>query len=322
MADAQDPKEKAMQSDAAKPAPKPAAKPAAKSPAKAPAKPAAAVAKPVAAAAKPAAKPGSKPTAKPAEKPSEKESAKPAPKPQAKTRAAGQTGPGVAPDVESRKEKTQENESGEFKTTEAVDAAKQYGQKALDATRDAAQNALQAASVVFTDPMGGQGKAMRSLGEKKAFAAGVVYVALYIVVNNLFSFGGTLGNQFGQLLFSLIMPAGLMACFWGLGRLDQNEVGLGGALFSAGVTLFPLTAATLLLRLGVFGGWLSLVVGLYGLTITILLIAGFLMDVLQASTRRAVVLTPTILTVLLLAHYLFVDIYWGWDRLFGNMFLR
>lgn len=214
----------------------------------------------------------------------------------------------------AKKAPTAEEQQNAKPKGETIDAAKEYGQKAIDVTKDAAMGAFQAATVVVTDPMGGQSKAMNSLGPTKSLAAGIFFVALFVVINYFTSMRGSFADHMFLIGLLLVTPAVLMGSYWGLGQLYKKDVSIGGALFSTGVTLFPITVMSLLLWLNFFSAWIGGIIVLYGLVIAILLICGYLQDVLKASTQMAVVLTPTILTAVFVVLYIYI-------RLFGgNMF--
>ena len=221
-----------------------------------------------------------------------------------------------APKKEATKpvaEKTGETAQKAYEATS--DAAK----VAYEATRDAAMSAFKAATVVVTDPMGGQSKAMKSLGSKGSLAAGIFFVAFFVVIAYLTHMTGGLGTHLKLIGHWLVIAAALFGCFYGLGVFFKRKVTIFETIFSTGVVLFPMAVAYLLTGIDVFTGWIIQAILIYGFSILILLISGFLQDVLKASTQQAVIMAPTILTVVLLVGYIYREIFFDFMG-FGLIF--
>lgn len=206
--------------------------------------------------------------------------------------------------------KTESAKPGEA-AQKAVEATSDAAKVAYEATRDAAMSAFKAATVVVTDPMGGQSKAMNSLGDKGSLAAGIFFVALFVVLGYLFNMAGNFGNHLKLIGMWVMAPAALLGAFYVLGLVFKKPLSLAKALFCAGVTIFPLTVAVVLMGLGIFTGWIDTIIMVYGLSILVLLISGFLQDVLKATTQQAVLLAPTVLVVMFVVVYVYLRIAFG-----------
>ncbi len=233
----------------------------------------------------------------------EEKKTKSAPKKSAPKKAAPEASATEAPKTEKAAETAQK----------ASDAAK----VAYEATRDAAMSAFKAATVVVTDPMGGQGKALKALGDKGSLAAGIFFVALYVVLGYLFSMGGGFGNHLRLIGYWLLTPATICGCFFGLGFLLKQKVTIFEAIFSTGVTVFPMVVATVLTGIGIFTGWINGLIITYCFAIVILLVGGYLQDVLKANTQKAVLLAPAIIVVVQIIKYIYSQIFGGMGMFFG-----
>lgn len=212
--------------------------------------------------------------------------------------------PGVAFDPDAARDMAQK--AGR----KAYEASREAAREALDVTREAAMTAFQAATVVFTDPMGGQGKAMRALGEQGSLMAGSFFTALFVLFFYLCNMGGGFGNHVAVLGLGAVLAATLTGCFRLLGRLHDQDVTSARALFSCGVTLFPMAAFLAIAWLHIFSGWILTLLFFYAFCLVLLLINGYLLDVLHASTRYAIILSPTVLLAVIAVGYLY-------GRLFG-----
>lgn len=187
----------------------------------------------------------------------------------------------------------------------AYEASREAAKEAFDVTREAAMTAFQAATVVFTDPMGGQGKAMRALGEQGSLMAGSFFTALFILFFYLCNMGGGFGNHLAVLGLGAVLAAALAGSFLLLGRLHEQTVTPAGALFSCGVTLFPMAAFLAIAWLHIFSGWILALLFFYAFCIMLLLISGYLVDVLHASTRYTVILSPTVLLAVIVVGWIY-----------------
>ncbi len=219
------------------------------------------------------------------------------------------------------------------KTQSAKSSAEEIGKKAYGTAKEATVSAWEAVKVVFSDPMGGQGKALKMLDKKRALSAGIVFVAIFVLSFWLFSKslmflgldffidpnrgGGLLGQHiprpelsFGDhlklLLMGVVPPTILAACYFGLGRW-LKELDLGAVVFASGLALLPMSLALVLmwaldLNLNLLFG-----VQFFAMSMTLLLINGLLLDGLNTSTKRAFFLTPATL----LATLAVTRVVWG-----------
>ena len=185
--------------------------------------------------------------------------------------------------------------------------AQDMGHKAYGATREATGCAVSAVKTLLGDPMGGQGKALAMLGDAKALSAGLVFNALFCVsalVCGYSTYLSPLGSSVGPVdyvtlfLVALTPPAALWAGFVVVGKVFGGKASRNACAFAAGVALLPMAIILLcILILGPGNIEVIAVMGLFGLTITVLLLNSALLDVLKLSTRQAVLLTPTLILV-------------------------
>lgn len=212
------------------------------------------------------------------------------------------------------------------KTQGAKSSAEEMGKKAYGTAKEATVSAWEAVKVVFSDPMGGQGKALKMMDKKRALSAGVLFAAFFVITFWLFSKslmflgvdffldpgrgGGLLGQHiprpelsFGdhiKLLFmGLIPPVALAACYFGLGRW-LKELDLGAVVFASGLALLPLSIALLLMWALNLNLNLHLAFLFFATCMSLLLINGLMLEGLGTSTKRAFFLSPTTLLVTLI----------------------
>lgn len=200
--------------------------------------------------------------------------------------------------------------------SDGVEKGKEIGREAYGKAKEATGHATSALKILIADPMGGQGEAMDLLGDQKALSAGIVFaigfvVAAFLVVYSVFvspmkqmaaQFGQTagvgLGVYFKLLVSACIPPVVLAAGFLGISKIFGGKGNIFSCVFSAGVALLP-SAVTLLAIwiLGVGNIELAAVIAVFGVSITILLLNSALLDLQGLSTRKAVLLTPTLILV-------------------------
>lgn len=221
------------------------------------------------------------------------------------------------PEETKAETKTEAGAKASEAAQKAYGATSEAAKVAYDATRDAAMSAFKAATVVVTDPMGGQSKAMKSLGDKGSLAAGIFFVALYVVLGYLFSMGGSFGNHIRLIGYWLLTPATICGCFFGLGFVLKQKVSIFESIFSTGVTVFPMVVGIVLTGLGIFTGWIDGLIITYCFAIVILLVGGFLQDVLKANTQQAVLLAPAIIVAVQIIKYIYGQIFGGMGMFFG-----
>lgn len=185
--------------------------------------------------------------------------------------------------------------------------AQEMGHKAYGATKEATVHAVSAVKTLLGDPMGGQGKALAMLGDAKALSAGLVFSALFCasaVILGYFAYLAPQGSRVGLIdyltlfLVALTLPAALWASFVVVGKVFGGKASRNACAFAAGVALLPMVVILLVLSiLGPGNIEVLAVTGLFGMTLTVLLLNSALLDVLKLSTRQAVLLTPTLILV-------------------------
>lgn len=204
-----------------------------------------------------------------------------------------------------------EPKEGQRKTpapTANMAKAQEMGQKAYGVTKEATGHAISAIRILLSDPMGGQGKALAMLGDAKALSAGLVFHALFslaaFMFGNAFLFapfkriGADIGSgdYFKLAVLVLVPAAALWVGFTATAKLFKGCASHSANVFVTGVAMLPM--ALVLLGVSLLGGGnieLMAALGLFGATLTILLLNSALLDVVKLPTQKAVLLTPTLI---------------------------
>ncbi len=167
-------------------------------------------------------------------------------------------------------------------------------------------------SLLLSNPLSGQGKVLAQLSDKKILMSGSIcsllnVISLFLMIVGILRgiFGPfirmTGGDYFGLFIVCIIPVAALFGGFIILGRLGKTTaLDMRQSLFCAGLTLLPTTVALL-----VSWAWLS-TIGMvkvvpfflvFGLSFSLLLIFGALVDLLDLDEKRAFLMTPTLVAV-------------------------
>lgn len=204
--------------------------------------------------------------------------------------------------------------------------ASDYGRMA----KEAAEDAVNAVKTLIADPVGGQGAALEALGEMKSLYAGIVLLVIYalgfwLVMSKLLllfvmGMGGGMpgsglglgaGGHFKLILMGLLSGASLVGCFFCLGLVFGDRVGLGKATLSSGIAFLPFALAGILVGVlgGVLPGLVINIIMIFAISMTILLINAYIVDVLERSTRTAFLFTPTTLVAFGFVTYILFQIF-------------
>jgi Yip1 domain len=236
------------------------------------------------------------------------------------TNAEAESAPEVSPADDSASQDQSSPESVEQESdasptsgqSQTFDKGKELGQKALGSAKEATTNAVKAIKTVLTDPMGGQKKALEQLGETKALSAGIFFMVIFSLAAFLVGFSSlkatllmadteaSVGfvNTAKLLLAALIPAVALWAGFLAIQKIFKGQGTFNGNIFLTGICLLPMTIAFLACWiLGSKNLELVALFGFFGFSITVLLINSAILSVLKLSTRKAVLLTPTLLVL-------------------------
>jgi len=188
------------------------------------------------------------------------------------------------------------------------------GQKALESAKKALGHAVNAIKTIVTDPMNGQSKALTELGETNAFSAGIVFIVIFLIAaligflgyfRSFMYWGGGLGF-FGyvKLFISSLVP--IIGLFVGyllidktLGKKDTNWMVY---VFTTGVTVLPIVILFLLFW---FPYQAITAMGVFCLSLTVLLVYSALSSVYTLSSKTAFWLTPVLFLVVALVSRVF-----------------
>lgn len=198
-----------------------------------------------------------------------------------------------------------EKDSGE-NAAEREKAGNETVRKILDATQKALKHAMNALKTIVTDPMKGQSKALAGLGEINPLGAGLVFIAIYLIAGLIGSrgyfgsfnyWGGGLGFfGYAKLFVSSLVPVvGLFAGYLLIDKaLGKKETDWPVYVFTAGVTLLPVGVLFLLF-------WVPYqmitAVGIFCLSLMVLLVYSALADVYTLDGKAAFWLTPVLFLV-------------------------
>jgi hypothetical protein len=185
-------------------------------------------------------------------------------------------------------------------------AGQETVQKALDASKKALIHAVSALKTLVMDPMQGQSKALSELSEANAFAAGIVFIAVYLIAALIGSrvFLGPLrywggGLSFGwyvKLFISSLIPivglfVGYLLIDKALGKKNTNWMVY---VFTTGVTVLPMAIVFLVFW---FPYQAIMAIGAFCLSIMVLLVYSALSNVYTLSSQMAFWLTPVLFLV-------------------------
>jgi len=198
--------------------------------------------------------------------------------------------------------------------TETTGKGKEAGQKALESVQKALGHAVNAIKTIVTDPMNGQFKALTELGETNAFSAGIVFIAIFLIAALIASlgyfrsfiyWGGGLGF-FGyvKLLISSLVPivglfVGYLLIDKALGKKDTNWMVY---VFTTGVTVLPIVILFLLFW---FPFQAITAIGVFCMSLTVLIVYSALSSIYKLSTKAAFWLTPVLFLVVALVSRVF-----------------
>jgi len=201
-------------------------------------------------------------------------------------------------------------------TSEQVKRGKLLGRHAIGQAREVSNNVFHALKVLLTDPIGGQSESLRYFEKSKAVSAGIVFICFFIIsaflverahfasLNEMASmFGGGMaigpGDYAKMMLLNLVPPMALCLSFYVINKMaGELPSSFHAYIYTAGVVLIP-SGITLLVFWILGYGNLEFVglVAFFGIAITILMVNSSLLDVYLISTRKAVLLTPTVVLV-------------------------
>jgi len=188
------------------------------------------------------------------------------------------------------------------------------GQKALESAKKALGQAVHAIKTIVTDPMNGQSKALTELGETNAFSVGIVFSVFFLIAaligslgyfRSFLFWGGGLGF-FGyvKLLISSLVPiVGLFVGYLLIDKaLGKKDTHWQVYVFTTGVTVLPIAILFLLFW---FPYQAITAIGVFCLSLTVLIVYSALSAVYSLSTQAAFWLTPVLFLVVALVSRVF-----------------
>jgi hypothetical protein len=185
---------------------------------------------------------------------------------------------------------------------------------------------------VWDEPSQGFQNAAARLGDTRSFYAGIVLCLAFVLVcwigvQKVFGllsgflgfwsfglssgYGGGLGvTEHFRILISAAIPVlGMIGILWGIKKLFKGAGNYQQFTLMTGVVLTPITVFLFLLwLLGSSSAELVSLVGLFSLTIFVLLIYAGLFGLLRLSSRNALLLVPILLVVDLILMKLMLEI--------------
>jgi len=211
------------------------------------------------------------------------------------------------------------SESAKTPAQEKLQQGKKIGKQAFDTARSATGDAWAALRTLIGDPLGSQKKALHQLGAKRAFSAGIVFMAAFVLAamisaalwSGAYSLGvaprrawlvepGFLDYVKTALVLSAL-PGGLLLGYWGVGRLFGGKSSVPEAVFVSGMAVLPLAAAMVAARLTVQGAaWLASGAMTFGGVLFVLILHSAVLHVQPLHPRRAVWATPTMVLAMFL----------------------
>lgn len=188
-------------------------------------------------------------------------------------------------------------------------------QPVVEASKEAAFDVWSVFQLIWQDPANGLQTAITSLGDSRAFNAGIALCVLFIlafwmaalkVIASLtawLSFVNLLGTSFNQqlsifehirILISASIPVlGMIAVLWCIRQIFKGAGNYKQFIFVTGFSLAPITLFLLLLcLLGTSGGELIFLVSIFCWTTVVLFLNTALIGVLRLSSRNALLLVP------------------------------
>ena len=199
-------------------------------------------------------------------------------------------------------------EESETVVKEDVSKGKGRAQKVIDETKEAGAHTWKAVKILISNPSGGQGEALKELGEANALKVGVFLTAIFLlvvllfgikIISNMFFIEKDFGVYLKLFLFAAIPVVSIFGCYYGIMKIFAKENdSIAVALYTTGITLIPIVFIMLfgiLLKteaFGIFG-----VVLTFGMTSMVLLINSSLQDVYKLSAQKAFLLTPALIMI-------------------------
>jgi len=225
---------------------------------------------------------------------------------------------------------SEENSAGDNPNVGRPQTPQELGKQAYDQAREATGHAVEAVKILFSDPMGGQEKAIGLLGQAKAMSAGVVFIAAFVAVNLLFTIGPVNSVATSVLMLQGKMQAtieennltgmremtvkrdefassrwfafasgscfaaGVVLAIYLIGKFLGSGANVPISIFTGGVAIAPLALSTIVTWICLKLKFLTLMggVGFFCFAISILLVNTSLVSIQKISTRAAVLLTP------------------------------
>ncbi|MCK5766116.1 MAG: hypothetical protein KAH26_09025 [Bacteroidales bacterium] len=201
-----------------------------------------------------------------------------------------------------------ENQTNENQTSDNISKGKEMGQKAFDEAKEATGQAVKALKSLISDPIGGQYETLKDLGKSNALRAGIVFAVIFAIASYLLghsfiatalAFGGGSGLYFKLIIFSVIPPIAVFALFYLVMKfISKEKEELSTVIYTTGVSVIPLALLFFCIKIiGLSDSILLPAIGIFCISTTFLLINSFLQDIYKLSTRKSVLITPTIVFV-------------------------
>ncbi len=204
-------------------------------------------------------------------------------------------------------------------TEQGISKAKKIAQQAFEQALEAIVQAFWVLKALIQDPLEGQSRALKNLGQANAFRAGIVLVVLFAISCLLLGhsliagfrataqqFGGSIGVSLRiylrLFLYSLIPAVSVFSCYVIIMKLlSQEQKKISVCLYTTGVSTIPLAFLFLCVKIfGLDNPKLLATIGVFCLSTTFLMINGSLQFIYKLSSPKSVLITPTLV---LLAGY-------------------
>jgi len=201
-----------------------------------------------------------------------------------------------------------ENQTNENQTSDNISKGKEMGQKAFDEAKEATGQAFKAMKALISDPIGGQDVTLKELGKSNALRAGIVFAVIFAIASYLLghsfiatalAFGGSSSLYFKLIIFSVIPPIAVFALFYLVMKfISKEKEELSTVIYTTGVSVIPLALLFFCIKIiGLSDSILLPAIGIFCISTTFLLINSSLQDIYKLSTRKSVLITPTIVFV-------------------------
>ncbi len=210
---------------------------------------------------------------------------------------------------------------------EALKKSKDMAKQAYNSAKDATKTALDAFKKLLADPVSKQKEVIEELDSKKVLSAGIVFIALYVILfaigfllvlhraigpANEFIYGSSsLGfKNFVQAFSSPVIGAGVFILgFYLISKFINKKNELWSThIFSAGVALFPISCSILLVSIFLSIPFISYLLLILGSASFLLILNGSLETTYAQSKKSSLILISALLGATYSTHYIITSL--------------